>query len=394
MATDHFEESFPFEPTFSFSPWPQRLWIATITTLLMGGLGIWYSVKIITSPHRNQSKSSGVEGVTGSLANASLAKLDGVCMLKGKLEPYEVADLYSKFSGILYEQSVDIGDRVHAGQVLAKISAPETEKLVELTVAKVEHAEAVVKQVQARIFAMETENQHAESSLLSAKTTGKENLRKSLEGQLVPIQKKEPQTVSSPGSVAQTKDHAHSGGMKRPPSESMLDTDLKKRVETARLNQAKADLEEAVSQAAVAKRELERSRLLWAFSRIASPYDGLVTRRSFHRGEFVKSVDGFRDCLPVFTVERTDKMRVVFQLPACEAQYAKLGSKTTVEVEGLPGKIWNLTITRLALSVDPATQTMRAELEIPNSDGKFHRGMVCTVKLLLEKDGKRGADGD
>jgi RND family efflux transporter MFP subunit len=44
------------------------------------------------------------------------------------LEAFETADLYPKVSGYLAEVRVDIGDHVKAGQVLAIISLPETEK--------------------------------------------------------------------------------------------------------------------------------------------------------------------------------------------------------------------------------------------------------------------------
>jgi len=46
----------------------------------------------------------------------------------GTLEAFETADLYPKVSGYLADVRVDIGDRVRAGQVLAVVSLPETEK--------------------------------------------------------------------------------------------------------------------------------------------------------------------------------------------------------------------------------------------------------------------------
>ncbi|HXJ00779.1 MAG TPA: efflux RND transporter periplasmic adaptor subunit [Micropepsaceae bacterium] len=46
----------------------------------------------------------------------------------GTLEAYETADLYPKVSGYLAEVRADIGDHVKAGQPLAIISLPETEK--------------------------------------------------------------------------------------------------------------------------------------------------------------------------------------------------------------------------------------------------------------------------
>jgi membrane fusion protein, multidrug efflux system len=45
--------------------------------------------------------------------------------LPGELIPYEQTDLYSKVSGFVKTICVDIGDRVHKGQTLAFIEAPE-----------------------------------------------------------------------------------------------------------------------------------------------------------------------------------------------------------------------------------------------------------------------------
>src|ERR1700736_3036691 len=44
------------------------------------------------------------------------------------LEAFEQADLFAKVSGYLSDVRVDIGDHVKAGQVLAVIEVPETEK--------------------------------------------------------------------------------------------------------------------------------------------------------------------------------------------------------------------------------------------------------------------------
>src|SRR5262245_5408075 len=48
--------------------------------------------------------------------------------LPGGIEPFEQADLYTKVTGYVKEIRADIGDRVKAGQVLAVIDLPETEK--------------------------------------------------------------------------------------------------------------------------------------------------------------------------------------------------------------------------------------------------------------------------
>jgi RND family efflux transporter MFP subunit len=51
--------------------------------------------------------------------------LKKIVELPGELLPYEQTDLYAKISGFVRTMKVDIGDRVHKGQTLAILEAPE-----------------------------------------------------------------------------------------------------------------------------------------------------------------------------------------------------------------------------------------------------------------------------
>src|SRR5207248_8836588 len=74
----------------------------------------------------------------------------------------------------------------------------------------------------------------------------------------------------------------------------------------ARVKQAKADLKYAEAEVTLAKARLEKSRVMLDYTVIRSPYTGVVTRRSFHVGDFVKSADAGGERVPVLSVERTD----------------------------------------------------------------------------------------
>jgi RND family efflux transporter MFP subunit len=83
---------------------------------------------------------TGTTGTTGTAATApsAIPALDTVAVfilhtdtlkksvdLPGELQPYLQTDLYAKVQGYVREMKVDIGDRVHKGQTLAIIEAPE-----------------------------------------------------------------------------------------------------------------------------------------------------------------------------------------------------------------------------------------------------------------------------
>ena len=69
----------------------------------------------------------------------------------GSVHAFEHAALYSKVSGYLKVQGVDIGDRVTLGQLLAVIDAPEVDKAVEQSRASLDQARAKARVAEVKI---------------------------------------------------------------------------------------------------------------------------------------------------------------------------------------------------------------------------------------------------
>jgi RND family efflux transporter MFP subunit len=66
--------------------------------------------------------------------------MDAASVLVGRLDPYERATLAVRFAGVLRDVRVDVGDRVHAGQVLATLQVPGLAAQAEAAVATSEAA--------------------------------------------------------------------------------------------------------------------------------------------------------------------------------------------------------------------------------------------------------------
>jgi len=96
-------------------------------------------------------------GVSVDTTTPRTGGIDRVCRQPGSIEPIEAADLYSKVSGFLVEQKVDIGYPVKAGDVLARIAVPEQEKQVQQDNADILRAEARVDQMAAAITTAEAD---------------------------------------------------------------------------------------------------------------------------------------------------------------------------------------------------------------------------------------------
>lgn len=65
--------------------------------------------------------------------------------LTGELRPWKATTLYSKVGGYLSRITVDVGDRVRAGQLIAVVQAPELESEYRSTVSEMENRERVAQ---------------------------------------------------------------------------------------------------------------------------------------------------------------------------------------------------------------------------------------------------------
>lgn len=76
-----------------------------------------------------------------SIRGAAMRKIN----LTGELRPWRVTTLYSKVGGYLSKITVDVGDRVRAGQLIAQIDAPELESEYRSTVADLENRQRIAE---------------------------------------------------------------------------------------------------------------------------------------------------------------------------------------------------------------------------------------------------------
>lgn len=319
--------------------------------------------------------------------------LDRICVQPGTVEPYEAADLYAKVSGFMIEQTVDIGSQVKAGQVLARIAVPEFEKQVDRDLARVTHAEAVVRQMQARFISAQADSKSAEASVANSRAQYKSrcSYRKFREKQLARLKELNNQRAIEAKVVDESEDQYEAAlEFENAALEAIAGAEQRLISAKAKIEQSKADIDEAKAEVKVALADLERSRVFVSYAVITSPYDGVVTRRSFNRGDFIRSADVGGDRVPLFSVERTDLVRIVVQVPDRDVPYTNIGDLAHIEIDALPGNSIDTTISRLAESEDAATRTMRTEIDVPNKNGHLRRGMYGRVTLVLEKGTNSG----
>jgi RND family efflux transporter MFP subunit len=141
----------------------------------------------------------------------------------------------------------------------------------------------------------------------------------------------------------------------------------------AKITSAEADLE-------AAKAETARLQALLEYDKVVAPFDGVVTKRLVNPGDLVQAGTSTRTT-PLFTCEELDVVRVLADAPEASVAGIRPGLPAGVELYGPDGVTIHGTVTRIGTALNPATRTMRVEIDLPNPDEKLVPGMYAQVTL-------------
>ena len=131
---------------------------------------------------------------------------------------------------------------------------------------------------------------------------------------------------------------------------------------------AKANLEHALAEQRVAEARLGQATILAQYTRILSPYTGVVTQRAtFHDGDFIReAIRG--DEVPILSVARTDLMRVVIYVPDRDTPFLNRGDEAVIRIDALGGEEFKGKVMRYS------------EIESRDSFPGWFRGPGCCAR--------------
>jgi RND family efflux transporter MFP subunit len=305
----------------------------------------------------------------------------------GSAHSFQSAELFSKVSGYLKTQLVDIGSVVKRGELLAELDVPELVQELERDKAHLRQAQSEVAQAQSNVGAVMAEQKAAEAYVVQTQANAKrsESERQFREKQYKRIRDLNDLDSVEERLVDEKLDQLQAAQSAELAAQSAVVTAQQQvAAAAARVSRAEADLEVAKSKVQVAEATLKKTGVLLSYTRITSPYDGVVTRRSFHPGAFIRSAEQ-GDGVPLLCVDRTDLMRVVVQVPDRDVPYVQAGDPATIFFDALPKSTLSGRVARIAASEDQETRTMRVEIDVPNPRGIIRDGMYGQVEIVLEK---------
>ncbi len=262
-------------------------------------------------------------------------KLAIAVRLPGELQAYEVVAVFPKVTGFVDSISVDRGSVVKAGQLMARLVAPEL---------AAQRAEA-----QSKLQGAEAQRVASEAKLASDESTYQRLKAAS----------------ATPGVVAQN------------------DLEVAQRT----VDGDRARLEAVRESADAAKSALKSVTEIEGYLHVRAPFDGVVTERNVHPGALVGPASGSGTNVPLLRVEETARLRLVVPVPEKYVAGMTEGAEVEFSVPAFPNQTFSGKIARIAHSVDTKTRTMPVELDVANRDRRLASGMFPEVLWPVRRSG-------
>ncbi len=308
----------------------------------------------------------------------------------GTVLAYEEAPLYAKFAGFIKQFHVDIDDKV-VGPVYdknGKVTNPkEWTILAELNIPELEdderQKEAFVKQTEA-----ERDQAIAQEAVGKASFEAAEAVVKQAEAGLKGAESNFKRWKSEDERIArlvkekvfdpQTGDETHNqylvAAAARDEAEAKVTATQKAAAKSkSEWDKAKADVKAAEARLNVAKAERDRAKSLSDYRFIRAPFSGVVTKRKADTGKFVYPA-GSDKAEPLFVVMNLDRVRIQVDVPEADASLIAKGIEATVKTPDAKTPEFKSQVTRTSNALDPASRTLRVEIERANADPKLRAG--------------------
>jgi RND family efflux transporter MFP subunit len=283
-----------------------------------------------------------------AVAKVTTGDVAQVVSVAAEFRPFQEIDVHAKVAGYLKAITVDVGDRVRAGQLLATLEVPELQD-------ELRQGEAAVKRAEHDITRAQSEIDRADSAHQVAHLAAE---------RLSSVVKTTPNLVAK-----QDLDEASS----------------RDRVAEAQVASAKAALAAAEEQLAAAKAGESKSRTVVAYSQITAPFSGVITRRYADTGAMIQAGTASQtQSMPIVRLSQNSLLRLVIPVPESAVAQVHVGSPVDVTVDALKKHVTG-TVARIADRLDQDTRTMRVEVDVANADLALVPGMFTTAALVLDK---------
>ena len=262
-------------------------------------------------------------------------------VLPGNIQAVTESPVLARASGYIKSRSVDIGDRVTEGQVLAEIEAPELDQQIRQAQAAIDQARSTIEQTQAAM-------QQGQSNEALAKVTADREQRL-FDRNVVSRQDNDTAQMQYAAQQASTRALAKA-------------------------------ISAAESSASAAEANLARLNDLKNYLTVRAPFAGVITVRNIDVGALVNEGSTL-----LYRIAQTGRLRTYLNVPQTDASSVRTGQQASLTIADLPGRKFPGQVTRTSNALDPASRTLLVEVQVDNSSGALMPGMYSQVDLSVPR---------
>ena len=337
-------------------------WALVIAVVGVGGLILYRSWA--STEKRSASQRVARGDVPVQVAPPTRQPMTYSLVANGDISPLMQVELSPKVSGYLEKISVQIGDSVKQGQVIAQIDRAEFLQKVKEIEAKLAQAKAAADEIEAGTRSEDI--RQAEESVKQAKSrydnakAQRERMEALYSRQI--ISKKDFDNADTECAVCEAQLSANQEKLKQ----------LKEgaRQEVREGSRAKVKEMEAI---------LAQEQIRLQNTQIIAPFAGEIVRRNVDSGALVSP------STPVVTLIHLETLKAVANVLEKDVGLVKPGMKAKILTEAYPGKPFEGTVVRINKALDLATRTLQAEITIPNPGHLLKPGMFAKIDMVLKE---------
>jgi HlyD family secretion protein len=324
------------------------LWTALAVVLALAGGGWWWAQRGPADTARYRT------------APIELGALQASVSASGTVNPVTQVSVGSQVSGQIKAIHADFNSEVKAGQLIAEIDPQTFEYRVRSAQADLDAAEAAVAIARANALSSRANVSRAQTELAEARRVHERNL--SLVAQSF-IAQSEADRTRAVFEAAQ---------------ESLKAVQALAGVSEAQIQSAQANVQQR--RAALSQAQVDLSR-----TRITSPVDGIVIKRTVERGQ---TVAASLQAPELFVIARNlSDMQVDTSVDEADVGRIRPGQKASFTVDAFPGRSFEGEVRQVRKSATNVSNviTYVAVVNFDNSDGRLLPGMTANVRVVTEQ---------